>query len=281
MNKLIITLTIALTLCSTRLLAQEFHGMAVYESKTNFKDIKIDGEDMNSEMMKGLMEGMKKQFEKKYFLDFNKNESVYYEEQKLEAPTANTVGIKMSFSGSSSNGEKTYKNVKEKQQIAEEDFFGKEFLVIDSLKKWNWELKDETKKIGNYTCYKAIHLTPVTPEDLKQYEDFKKQQETSKTTFFVMDEPKERITTVWYTPEIPVSQGPGEFWGLPGLILEASYDETTILCSKVVLNPKTKNEIKKPKKGKKVTKKEYESLIEKQMEQMTDGNGAIRIDITK
>ncbi|RZJ98139.1 MAG: GLPGLI family protein, partial [Flavobacterium sp.] len=77
------------------------------------------------------------------------------------------------------------------------------------------------------------------------------------------------------------SQGPGEFWGLPGLILEASYDETTILCSKVVLNPKTKNEIKKPKKGKKVTKKEYESLIEKQMEQMTDENGAIRIDITK
>jgi len=281
MNRLIITLTIAVTLCSTRLLAQEFHGMAVYESKTNFKDIKIDGEDMNSEMMKGLMESMKKQFEKKFFLDFNKNESVYYEEQKLEAPSAGSTGITMSLSGSSNGGGKTYKNVKEKQQIAEEDFFGKEFLVIDSLKAWKWELKDETKKIGNYTCYKAVHLTPVTPEDLKQYEDFKKQQETAKTTFFVMEEPEERVTTVWYTPEIPVSQGPGEFWGLPGLILEANHNETTILCSKVVLNPKTKNEIKKPKKGKKVTKKEYESLIEKQMEQMKDGNGAIRIDITK
>lgn len=281
MNKLIITLTIAVTLCSTRLLAQEFHGMAVYESKTNMKDFKIDVKDGNEEMTKMLMESMKKQFEKKFFLDFNKYESVYYEEQKLEAPSAGSAGITMSFSSSSDGGGKTYKNLKEKQRIAEEDFFGKEFLVIDSLKVWKWELQSETKKIGNYTCYKAIHLDKVTAEDLKQYEDLKQQQETSKTTFFVMDEPKDRITTVWYTPEIPVSQGPGEFWGLPGLILEANFDNTTILCSKVVLNPKDKMEIKKPKKGKKVTKKEYESLIEKQMDQMKDSDGNIKIEIHK
>ncbi|MFY0484043.1 GLPGLI family protein [Flavobacterium sp. PLA-1-15] len=281
MNRLIITSIVFLTLCSTKIFAQEFHGMAVYESKTNLKDMKIESKDINDEMNKMIMESMKKQFEKKYFLDFNKSESVYYEEQKLETPTPSTSGFSMSFSSSSGGGEKTYKNVKEKQQIAEQDFFGKEFLVTDSLKNWKWQLKDETKKIGNYTCYKAIHVDPVTPEDIKQYEDFKKQQETSKTTFFIMDEPKERITTVWYSPEIPVSQGPGEFWGLPGLIMEANYDNTTILCSKIVLNPKTKNEIKKPKKGKKVTKKEYESLIEKQMEQMKDENGAIRIEIQK
>ena len=281
MNRLIITLTLVLALCSTRLLAQDFHGMAVYESKTNMKDLKIDVGEGDEEMNKLFMESMKKQFEKKFFLDFNKYESVYYEEQKLEAPTAGTTGISIKFESSSGVSEKTYKNVKEKMQIAEQDFFGKEFLVTDSLKVWKWELQSETKKIGNYTCYKATHLDPVTAEDLKQYEDLKKQQETAKTTFFVMDEPKDRITTVWYTPEIPVSQGPGEFWGLPGLILEANFDETTILCSKVVLNPKDKTEIKRPKKGKKVTKKEYESLIEKQMEQMKDKDGNIRIDITK
>lgn len=281
MNKLIITLTIALTLCSIRLVAQEFHGMAVYESKTNLKDIKFDSKDGNDEMDKMILESMKKQFEKKFLMDFNKNESVYYEEQKLDAPSGGSTGFSMTFTSSSGGGGKTYKNIKERTQIVEEDFFGKEFLVTDSLTTWKWELKEETKKIGNYTCYKAIHVTPVTADDLKQYEDLKKQQETSKTTFFVMDEPKERITTVWYTPEIPVSQGPGEFWGLPGLILEASYDETTILCSKVVLNPKSKNEIKKPKKGKKVTKKEYESLIEKQMEQMKDSDGNIKIEIHK
>lgn len=281
MNRLIIRATLFVLLLSTNMFAQDFHGMAVYESKTNLKDMKIESKDINDEMMKGIMENMKKQFEKKYFLDFNKIESVYYEEQKLDAPSAGSGGFSMSFTSSSGGGGKTYKNVKDKTQIVEEDFFGKEFLVSDSLKVWKWELQSETKKIGNYMCYKAIHLDKVTAEDLKQYEDFKKQQETSKTTFFMMEEPKDRITTVWYTPEIPVSQGPGEFWGLPGLILEANFGDTTILCSKVVLNPKNKTEIKKPKTGKKVTKKEYESLIEKQMEQMKDENGAIKIEITR
>lgn len=280
MNKLVIRVTLGLMLLATKMMAQDFHGTAVYESKTNFKDLKVESKDGNDEMMKSIMESMKKQFEKKYFLNFNKYESVYEEEQKLNSPAPASSGFSMSVA-TTGDGGKTYKNVKEKQQIVEEDFFGKEFLITDSLKTWNWELKEETKKIGNYTCYKAIHITPVTAEDLKEFEEFKKKQDTGKTTMFMMDEPKERITIVWYAPEIPVSQGPGEFWGLPGLILEASFDETTILCSKITLNPKTKSEIKRPKKGKKVTKKEYDSLIEKQMEQMKDSDGNIRIEIQK
>ena len=183
MNRLIISITVMVMLLSSKMIGQEFHGMAVYESKTNLKDMKIESKDINDEMNKMIMESMKKQFEKKFVMDFNKNESVYYEEQKLNAPTAGSAGFSMSFTSSNGGGGKTYKNVKDKIQIAEEDFFGKEFLVVDSLKTWKWELKDETKKIGNYTCYKATHLDPVTAEDLKQYEDFKKQQETSKTTF--------------------------------------------------------------------------------------------------
>jgi GLPGLI family protein len=50
-------------------------------------------------------------------------------------------------------------------------------------------------------------------------------------------------------PEIPVSQGPEGYWGLPGLILEVNDGKTVLLCSKVVLNPKVKAEIKAPSKG--------------------------------
>ena len=117
----------------------------------------------------------------------------------------------------------------------------------------------------------------MSKEDLEEYEKEKVKQETAKTAFFTVSEPKERITTVWYTPEIPVSQGPGDFWGLPGLILEASFDDTIILCSKIVLNPKNKTEIKMPKRGKRVTKKEYDSLMKKQMEKMTNSDGVIEI----
>ena len=46
-----------------------------------------------------------------------------------------------------------------------------------------------------------------------------------------------QTVTAWYTPQIPVSNGPEEFQGLPGLILELSYDSQTILCSKISLKP--------------------------------------------
>ena len=47
----------------------------------------------------------------------------------------------------------------------------------------------------------------------------------------------------WYTPEVPVRHGPSEYWGLPGLILELSAGQTTMLCTKVVINPIEKIEI--------------------------------------
>ena len=71
--------------------------------------------------------------------------------------------------------------------------------------------------------------------------------DSTKTTS-VSDEievPKTDEVTAWYTPQIPVSQGPGEFWGLPGLILEINDDKTTILCTKIVMNPNDKSKIKR------------------------------------
>jgi len=277
MIKLIIKVTVIALLFSVKTMyAQEFHGQAVYESKTKSKGLtmKINGMDADPAQMKAFQERMDKMNEVTFFLNFNKFESVYEEEQKLEAPTGKS-GIMMVKSGG--DKAKTYKNIKEKMSMVEEDFFGKEFLVTDSLPDWKWELQSETKKIGDYTCYKAVSIKRVTEKDMEEYNEEKKKQ-NEKTNFFVI-EPKETITTVWYTPEIPVSQGPGNFWGLPGLILEASYDDTIILCSKIVLNPKNKTEIKKLKKGKKVSRAEYDKIMTKQFEQMKDGDGNIKIQI--
>lgn len=260
--------------------AQDFQGQAYYESKTNMSgSMKIESPGMTEEMKKRMEEQMNKAFEKSYVLTFNKTESIYEEPQKLDLPSAGGNGMMIKMVNSADG--KIYKNTKTKETISEEDFFGKEFLVADSLKAFNWKLESETKKIGDYTCYKATHTVSVTEKDKADYEESKKKQSNGKTTFFVMSEPKETLITVWYTPEIPVSHGPAEYWGLPGLILEANFDKTVILCSKVILNPKEKVLIKAPKKGKKVTKKEYERLIENQMEQMKDAEGNIRIEINR
>ena len=85
--------------------------------------------------------------------------------------------------------------------------------------------------------------------------------------------PKEITITAWYTPEIPVNQGPESYWGLPGLILEVNDGKTTILCSKVVLNAKEKVEIKAPTNGKVISQKEYDETVVKKMEEMQEMNG--------
>jgi len=260
--------------------AQDFQGQAYYESKTNMSgSMKIDSPGMTEEMKKRMEEQMNKAFEKSYVLTFNKTESIYEEPQKLDLPSAGSNGMMIKMENSSDG--KIYKNTKTKEAISEEDFFGKEFLVTDSLKTFDWKLESDSKKIGDYTCYKATYTVKVSEKDKVDYEEAKKQQSKGKTTFFIMDEPKETVITVWYTPEIPVGHGPAEYWGLPGLILEANFDKTVILCSKIILNPKEKVVIKAPKKGKKVTKKEYERLIENQMEQMKDADGNIRIEINR
>ena len=69
----------------------------------------------------------------------------------------------------------------------------------------------------------------------------------------------------WYTPQIPVRHGPSDYWGLPGLILEVSAGDTTMLCTKIVLNPNEKTEIKAPRKGDVLAKAEYQDLIQNKM----------------
>jgi GLPGLI family protein len=114
-------------------------------------------------------------------------------------------------------------------------------------------------------------------KDREKEEAEKETDSTSKKD--IMDEievPKEVTVTAWYTPQVPVSQGPGEYYGLPGLILEVNSDRTTILCSKIVLNPDEKEKIKMPSKGKEVTRAEYNEIMTKKMEEMREMYGGRR-----
>jgi len=160
---------------------------------------------------------------------------------------------------------------------------GKEFLVQDSLPQLQWKMESETKQIGGYTCYKATTLKPVNMSDFRNFrpkdenkENKDEKKETEKKTNFMDDFelPKEILITAWYAPEIPINQGPENYWGLPGLILEVSDGKTVILCSKVVMNAKEKAEIKAPKNGKVVSQKEYDEIVIKKMEELREmGNG--------
>jgi GLPGLI family protein len=265
---------------------KDFQGMAVYESKTSTADFKSRFEgnrEITPEMQKMIEERMKKMFEKTFFLNFDKSASIYKEEEKLETPGQGGGGFRM-MSSMMGGGGTYYKNVKEKIYKVDKEFMGKEFLVKDSLKTYNWQMTGETRVIGGYNCFKATAVIPASKTDFRNFRPKKEEEkkdekakeeskEGTKTSFMDQIElPKEITITAWYTPEIPVSQGPEGYWGLPGLILEVNDGKTTILCSKVVLNPKEKAEIKAPTVGKEVSQKEYDEIVIKKMEEMSEMN---------
>jgi len=274
----------ALMLVSAQIQAQkDFQGMAVYESKTQAP--KLEGmrgnRDITPEMQKSMEERMKKMLEKTYILNFDKSASIYKEEEKLDAP-GQQGGFRIMFGSLTGGGGTFYKDVKAKTYTVDKEFMGKEFLVVDSLPKLNWKLEQETKLIGGYNCFKATavkeasktdfrNLRPKKEEDKK--DEARKTSGDTKTNFadnFEM--PKEIVVTAWYAPEIPVNQGPENYWGLPGLILEINDGTTTILCSKIVLNAKEKVEIKPSKKGKVTSQKEYDETVIKKMEEFREMN---------
>ena len=262
--------------------SQEFQGRAYYFSKTIFSaDLKEENSESKKQdpaFEKALQEALKEASEKSYLLTFNKSECIYEQEQQLEKPKAASGEMQISVSFSSSEGRK-YINAKNKTSSIEDVILGKEFIIVEAIEKPDWKLVDESKKIGDYTCFKAKLTVPVSDKQKKEYEEFLKKEEI-KSSLFKMEEPKEKIITAWYTPEIPASFGPNNYWGLPGLILEINEPETIILCSKVVLNTKEKATIKVPNNGTKVSQKEFDAIQKKKYDSMKDENGVIMFKTT-
>ena len=275
---------------TTSLVAQDFQGKAIYQSKTTI-DFDLESSQIPADRKKQIMERMKNAFEKTYELSFDRTASLYVEEEKLEQPSANAGGGgRGGFRFAAAGGGTYYKNIQDKLYTNETELFGKKFLIKDSLPQWDWVLDSETKKIGNYTCYKATATKALdtTLQDMfrrgrgrgagrdeanaatEKPNDSIKKDTVNNSLLSRIAKPKETTITVWYTPEIPVSQGPGNYWGLPGLILEANDGRTALLCTKIVLNAAEKVVIKAPEKGKKITQAAYDKLRTEKTKEMSE-----------
>lgn len=286
-----ISFWLLLLIATASLVAQDFQGKAFYQSKTTM-DFDLESREIPADRKKQIMERMKNELEKTYELSFDRSASLYVEEEKLDEPSANgNGGGRGGFRGAFGAGDNGnyYKNIQAKRYTNETELFGKKFLIKDSLPNWEWVLSSETKKIGNYTAYKATATKaidtsmsnifrrrarrPGGARDNRSDADQEKpkdsvQKDTVNTSLLSrIKKPKETTITVWYTPEIPISQGPSDYWGLPGLILEANNGRTALLCTKIVLNAEEKIIIEAPKKGKEITQAAYDKLrIEKTKE---------------
>tara|TARA_B100001093_G_scaffold519517_1_gene608911 strand:+ start:4076 stop:4981 length:906 start_codon:yes stop_codon:yes gene_type:complete len=272
-----------LTLISLPFLsAQELQGKAIYKSKSKI-EISLEGRNIPAAQKQIIMERMKKMSEKSFELSFNQKESSYKEQEQLKTGAA-AGRMRMFFAGMGSSGSAYYKNIQEKIYLNQNELFGKVFLIQDELPQWEWKMHPETKKIGNHACYKATATRVRDTVLIKRFEQMqadakpKKEKDSAETKkrprrqgllsrIGVGENPE---ITAWFTPEIPVSQGPSDYWGLPGLILEINDGRSSLLCSEIRLNQDTEDKIKRPSKGKKVTQQEYNTIMADKMEEMSE-----------
>ncbi|WP_299777069.1 GLPGLI family protein [uncultured Formosa sp.] len=93
--------------------------------------------------------------------------------------------------------------------------------IKDNIPTYNWTLQNETQTIIGYTCKKAT---------------------AEKISFG-----RKQYITAWYTEEIPISDGPKIYNGLPGLILQVDNKNTLIKFEKLKFFKDTNTEIEAPK----------------------------------
>jgi len=238
--------------------AQDFQGRATYQAKTNFN---FDDSNIPKERQKAMKERMKAFGEKVYFLDFSKTQSIFKEEEKIAQPGQGRMRMFGGF-----NTGLMFKDTKNKNYVNQVESFSKNFLIKDSLPNYTWKFEEETKLVGENLCFKATTQKEVPNRRMGPPRGDTEQNDSI---------PKTKIITVtaWYSPDIPINNGPKNYWGLPGLILELNEGNTQYICIKIVLNPGEELVIKEPSKGKVVSQQEYDKIVEKKTKEMMEMYG--------
>ncbi|OJV50925.1 MAG: hypothetical protein BGO31_10670 [Bacteroidetes bacterium 43-16] len=182
--------------------------------------------------------------------------SSYFKEQIKKTPTNYPTYFKMSFNeksskyffdkaGETSSGmfwdskvasENTViQDFEHNKLTAQKEIYEKNYIINDSLPKYQWKMHDEVREIAGYQCRKA---TTIIHDSV--------------------------VVVAYYTDQILISSGPESFGGLPGMILGLAIPRlyTTWFATKVTDVELTEQEIKKIKKGKTVDFKTLMKEIE-------------------
>ena len=250
----------------------DFQGEAQYISKVYEARSEFD-QSRNSAISQSDSQLLKERLaflnQKSSVLMFEKLKSDYKENALLNAPKENFKPI----SFSSSEGITIYivKDFENNLIYEKVEFLGRNFLVKDSLKNYNWKLENETKMIGEYICYKAtaeITIQQTLNRPKRGESNSADSLKTKVATNFLNRTIKTgKYITALYTLEIPISNGPEQYWGLPGLILEVSDEKSQILCTKVLLSAQKKSKIKIPKSSPAIWRSEFDAIMKAKMKE--------------
>lgn len=191
---------------------------ATEELKTNNR--MLYQEKLDEEMMAKML---------RFSLDFNQDESLFYLSESMISD-AEEIATKKYVIGLFYGIDKFYIN-KTTNELIEQLYytFGK-ILKKKEANFIHWELKNETKIINGYLCYKANYT---------YIQKWKGNEFPWKVV-------------AWYCPSIPFNYGPIRYSGLPGMILELTEKNRGYIVEKIEFFDKAL-QIEKPIEGEDLT----------------------------
>ncbi len=131
-----------------------------------------------------------------------------------------------------------YYDFSKKEKVEQLTFMTRPFLVESTAETHNWKLNNQRKKIMGYVCMGA---------DL---------------------EVEEATITAWFTPQIPISTGPGIYHSLPGTILGLEKEgQVFLLATSIELEVPKENLIDRLDKGQSFKSAAFEEVVQQKQEE--------------
>lgn len=231
MRKLLILLLIPFSVAG-----QAVEGTVVYEQ--------IVGVDRNFERpgsaqqppnprFQAMMENVPKEGLAQHTLVFTASEALYTVGEtdfgEIDVQTQKIMGFMRRVRPPKEKWIHIYTNLESGTRLDHFEFMTREFLV-EASPTIDWKMVPERKKVLEFVCMGAS-----TTEGDKE-------------------------VIAWFSPEIPVSAGPGHYTGLPGLILAIEIDgEITQMATAINLE-KLQGPIEQPAEGQKVSQEKFDEI---------------------
>lgn len=123
------------------------------------------------------------------------NDSIVEEEMNSELTIADIISASVERTYEAGDRTMIYKNYPPGKISVQNNIFRKKYVYEEPIPYFDWKIEADSLCVAGYMCRKAVG--PF----------------------------RGRLYTVWFTPQIPINNGPWKLCGLPGLILKAEDAE--------------------------------------------------------
>jgi GLPGLI family protein len=184
-----------------------------------------------------------------YQLFFTPAASLYKAKEEETPPTVGGGGgMRMMMRMPKSE---TFIDRESRERTVFQDMLGRNFLIVDTMGIEPWKFGNEQMEIAGYMCLMAWFTDTVAKQEV----------------------------TAWFAPQLSPFMGPDKYVTLPGTVLAVDINngERVWVARQIEAREVKPAEVRKPSRGDKMTREQFNKFVEEQMQRMNPGGGNSRM----